>query len=79
MTELLRQVYNALLPLPVQMTRAWPQMVVPLPSIALSEMDNSQRADGGTLAAVQIDLRASAPEEADALATALRRLLSYGS
>jgi hypothetical protein len=75
MTELLRQVYAALLPLPVQMTRAWPQMVVPLPSIALSEADNSQRADGGTVAAVQIDLRAAAPEEADALARQVNQAL----
>lgn len=75
MTELLRQVYAALLPLPVQLTRAWPQMVVPLPSIALSEADNSQRTDGGALAAVQLDLRASAPEEADALARQVNQAL----
>ncbi len=76
MNALIGQVYQALLPLQVAVTRGFPQAIVPLPSISIEEKDNRVERDGEQVQALQVSIRAASPEQADDLCAQADAVLS---
>jgi len=76
MNALIRQVYEALLPLNIAVTRGFPQAIVPLPSITIEEKDNRLEREGEQVQALQLSIRAASPEQADALAVQADAILA---
>lgn len=76
MSLTMRDIYTALVALPCAVTRGWPQALVPMPAIALTQLDDSQRENGGRTLQVELTLRAGTPEAADSLALAAQAALA---
>ena len=76
MNALIGQVYEALLPLQIAVTRGFPQAIVPLPSITIEEKDNRLEREGEQVQALQLAIRAASPEQADSLAVQADAILT---
>lgn len=72
MKPLLARVYQALAALPCAVTRAWPQTLVPLPSIAFCVASARTVKPGVTQCGLRLEVRANTPEAADTLAASAR-------
>lgn len=76
MNALIKQVYEALLPLQIAVTRGFPQAIVPLPSITVEEKDNRVEREGEQVQVLQLAIRAASPEQADGLAVQADTILT---
>ena len=76
MSALIREAYEALQGTPATVTRGWPQAIVPLPSISLSQLEDSLKEGGERQELIELCLRCSSPEAADALAGSVETALA---
>lgn len=75
MSALVQEAFQALQGTQATITRGWPQALVPLPSVSLSLSEDSIREAGCRLQLLELALRGSSPEAADALAEAVETAL----